>query len=250
MKSLLIRFIRWLIGISIPKDNLSDPEDIVISLDTVTVYPTKIEKTVSKLEQRVFPILSAGHGPTTAGKRSPKYKGWQFLEYRYNIDTVSIIAEKLNNLGWKYAIVNDYLEGCQGNCLQERVAAIKYMIDVPEGMFPIIIDQHANAYGDSWNNITGSEIWVADVDYRRPLRLAIASIFLENMVKRHSSRNRGIKMNKENRFTILYDTPYLAFILEPEFYTNLDKAKYLDTSGKELQAGAVVDSLKQINNIV
>jgi len=246
---MIIKLLRWIIDWLTPVRNISDASDIPLAIDTITVRPVKTEPSSPFQQQCIFPILLYGHGPNTRGKRSPWFKGFQFIEYEYNKATIEILKEKLDSINWKYAVVNDYLLDCYSNCLEERVQIIKHLINVPDNMEPLIIDQHANGYDSDWNNVTGTETWIADVVANREKRLLYASIFQKNMVKRHNSKDRGIKMNKKRRFKMLYDTPYLAFILEPEFYTNLDKAKYLDSSGKELQAGAVLDSLREINNL-
>lgn len=247
---MITRILRWLINLFTPTRDIVDASEIILATDTITVKVNKpVIEVKPKTVQKIFPILFYGHGPMTKGKKSPKYNGFQFIEYEYNKRTVEIIKDKLDSLGWKYAIGNDYLVDCYGNCIPERVQIIKYLISVPAGLEPIIIDQHANAHTDSWNNVTGSETWIADVLANRAKRLLYAQIFQDNMVKRHQSRDRGIKMNNNRRFPMLYDTPYLSFILEPEFYTNIEKAKYLANSGDEMQAGAVIDSLRQINEL-
>jgi len=245
---MIIKILRWLLNL-FQKKSPVDPQEIIEHRDTITINKPVQDIKIDKDTQVIYPILIAGHGSLTKGKRSPKHNSWRFIEFDFNIAVINAVREQLDHIGWSYTVVNDYLPELYGNSLDERLEIINQLV-ISKGMLPIIIDQHANAYGTTWNNITGTETWVADVDSNRELRELLASVFQDNMVKKHTSRNRGVKMNRLRRFRTLYETPYLAFLLEAEFFTNLDKALYLSTKGIEMQQQAIVKSLKQINQLI
>lgn len=244
----MIKILLWLINL-FQTSKPVDAQDVIDTRDTITINLPVQDIVVEKDKQSLFPILLAGHGELTKGKRSPKYKDWRFYEYNFNIKVINSVRQQLDKMGWQYVVINDDLGELYDNDLDKRLELISLSV-IPEGMIPIIIDQHANAYGNSWNNITGTETWVADIDKNREIRELFASIFQKNMVKKHQSRNRGVKMNKQRKFRTLYETPYLAFLLEAEFFTNLDKALYLSSKGIEMQEQAIVNSLIDINKLI
>lgn len=235
MNSLLEQFLEWIY----PQDACNQDAKSTVHVEPIVVEP-------ESLEQRIYPILSAGHGPTTRGKRSPVYKGFQLIEYEFNIAVIEIVRRWLEDNDWEYTIVNDYLPTNHGNNLSQRVDVINKINTL--GLFPLIVDQHANAYGSNWNSVRGCETWV--IESNNADRLTIAGIFQSEMVKAHNNPDRGIKMDRDIPFTMLYKTPYFAFILEAGFMTNLEEAKYLAGQGIFNQANAVINSLQKINTWV
>lgn len=238
-----------------------DASDLTYETDTVVVSDHKVieekikEGTISRKDNwKIFVILDAGHGPTTSGKRSPVMENNKvFYEWKFNLEIINRISYKLKSLGIPHDIVNKYLDPDHGNALKERAFVINNLITPPKNLFPLVVSQHANAWGTNWNSASGSEVWVyynGDKDSKAHKdRVDLASVFLKHYIKNLKLRNRGVKYRLIDQFYLLRKTKYLTIFLEPGFMTNKKEVKFLDSEkGKELVVQSFVDAIIEINN--
>jgi len=155
-------------------------------------------------------IVDAGHGPNTAGKRSPD---GMLREFTFN-EAVAIKLRKLLSVeGFKVIFSHDNARDVP---LSERISlANKLNVDA-------FVSIHANAYGTTWNDANGIETFTSLHPSETSLKMAICvqqSLFLMT-----GGKNRGIK---KGDFAVLRETEMPAILVECGFMTNKKEAHLL-----------------------
>jgi len=157
--------------------------------------------------------LDAGHGLSTAGKRTPD----GMREWSFNSVVASHIANELKG----YMDVNTI-----------RVDDVTGAIDVPLSTrttkanswgADVYISVHANAFGTGgWNNTQGIETFTYPTASRESF--VLAKLVQDELVKATKRNDRGIKTAN---FAVLKSTQMPAILVECGFMTNKEEATLL-----------------------
>jgi N-acetylmuramoyl-L-alanine amidase len=159
-------------------------------------------------------MIDAGHGYSTAGKRSPD----GMREYEFNRKAALFAKELLET----YQNVTVYFAHSDERDvpLQERTdAANRLKVDA-------YVAIHANAYGETWNDANGIETYVYPTKPKEAYELA--QKIQQHLVTLTGLRNRGVKTAD---FHVLRETDMTAVLTECGFYTNKHEASLLKTEG-------------------
>jgi len=155
-------------------------------------------------------MIDAGHGPETAGKRSPD---GLLREFNFNNAVANLIRQYLSEDGLTVYFSHNELKDVS---LAERT---KYANQMKVDAF---ISIHANAYGTDWNQANGIETYAYLTASKESLSLA--SLIQHSMITACNRTNRGVK--KAN-FAVLRETRMPAVLIECGFMTNRQEATLL-----------------------
>ena len=158
-------------------------------------------------------VLDPGHGPLTAGKRSPDET---LLEYEFNRDVTARLKEHLERHGIKVVLTN--LTGQDDISLKERVRISNNI------KADIFVSIHANAFGDDWNSANGWEVYCWKFGGKAE---QLAKYVHNESIPFLSLRDRGIK---EANFYVIRYTDAPAILIEHGFYTNKNECELLKTA--------------------
>lgn len=148
-------------------------------------------------------MLDAGHGYSTAGKRS--FDG--IREYEFNRKVAAYAKEWLET--YQNMVVYFAHSDDRDVPLQERTDAANLLnVDA-------YVAIHANAYGTSWNDANGIETYVYPTKPQEAYQLA--QKIQQHLVALTGLSNRGVKTAD---FHVLRETHMTAVLTECGFYTN------------------------------
>lgn len=168
-------------------------------------------------------ILDAGHGPETAGKRSPD---GLLREFHFNREVASIAKGILVSKGFNVLFSHDATRDVP---LKERTALANR---VNASLFVSI---HANAFGTQWNEAAGIETYIY------PTAGATTKSFgkqlHDSLLLATNGKNRGLKTAN---FAVLRDTKMPAVLVECGFMTNRQEAALLLDSAYRFQCGQAI----------
>lgn len=163
-------------------------------------------------------ILDAGHGPNTAGKRTPDGK---MKEYQFNSTVTRLVKTELERLG----IIVIFTHSDEKDVpLRERTSlANKLKVQA-------FISIHANAYGSNWNEVNGIETFT----YTKPSAdsVILANHIQESLCTSVERKNRGVK---KKDLAVLRDTNMPAVLVECGFMTNQEEARLLQNDEYRLK---------------
>ncbi|WP_249310437.1 N-acetylmuramoyl-L-alanine amidase [Bacillus sp. FJAT-49736] len=172
-------------------------------------------------------MLDAGHGPNTAGKRSPN----NFKEFEFNSKVADFVKVLLGN----YKDVTVYFAHSKkvDVPLKERTdKANQLKVDC-------YISIHANAYGTNWNNANGIETYAYVTKPKEAMELA--KKVQKNLVIRTGLTDRGVKTAD---FHVLRESNMTAILCECGFYTNKKEEAFLRSKTfQETCAEAIVKGI-------
>ncbi|WP_102273836.1 N-acetylmuramoyl-L-alanine amidase [Cytobacillus massiliigabonensis] len=155
-------------------------------------------------------MLDAGHGYTTAGKRSPD----GMREYEFN----RVVANYAKGLLEDYQNVTVYFAHSD-----KRDVPLKGRTDEANRLkVDCYVSIHANAYGSNWNDANGIETYVHPVRPKKTTELA--KKIHRNLVIATGLKDRGLK---EADFHVLRETEMSAVLAECGFMTNREDVKQL-----------------------
>jgi hypothetical protein len=159
-------------------------------------------------------ILDAGHGPETAGKRSPD---GSLREFHFN----SVVADLLKEALLQY-------EGVEIQFAHEsnRDVPLKERTDKANAWnADLYFSIHANAYGSGWNDAEGVETYIYT---SKPNEAMILAAEVQNRLIRETGRvNRGVKTKDLH---VLRETAMTAILAECGFMTNKEEAELLKSA--------------------
>ena len=180
--------------------------------------------------------LSAGHGKSTSGKRSPDGK---VREWNINEAVRKKVEAKLKDYEGVSIITVSDKSGKRDVPLSERTnKANKEKADV-------YVSIHHNAYGSGWNTAQGVETFVYKTSSKDALRLA--QYVQDELVKRTGLKNRGVKTGNLHE---VRETNMPAILVEGGFMTNKNEAASMQTSKYQDQmAEAIVNGLDKFFNL-
>ena len=167
--------------------------------------------------------LDAGHGKSTAGKRSPD---GSLLEYEFNRDVVNRIAGHLKRHGVEVLLTapGDIDVSLSERCRIANAAKVDYFVSI-----------HANAYGETWNEAAGWEIYILS---RGGKAEQLAKRIHKYSVSALGLKDRGVKCES---FAVLRETDMSAVLIEHGFYTNKAECEKLKTAAFREQC-AIADA--------
>lgn len=186
-------------------------------------------------------LLSPGHYKSTPGKRSPDKS---FYEWNFNRRLVNRIADKLDNEGIEYILLD--MEEDNVESLSRRAAeANKY------GKNCLYISIHSNAAGNGskWMTARG---WTCYTSKGETKADPVAEIFMQEADKLLPSigcktrKYSQKKYSREENFTVLVKTIMPAVLTESLFYDNKEDLKVLQSEeGLEVLAQIHVNGIKR-----
>ncbi|CRK81450.1 N-acetylmuramoyl-L-alanine amidase [Neobacillus massiliamazoniensis] len=179
-------------------------------------------------------MLDAGHGYSTAGKRSPD----GIREYEFT----RMVAAYAKDILETYQNVTVYLAHSDARDvpLQERTDdANRLMVDA-------YVSIHGNAYGTTWNDANGIETYVYLTKPKEAYELALK--IQQHLVVMTGLRDRGVKTAD---FHVLRETHMTAALSECGFYTNKDEAARMKTEAfQRTCAQAIVQGIADQYHLV
>ncbi len=189
-------------------------------------------------------VLDAGHGPNTAGKRTPLFPDGSFMhEYEFNGAVVEKLKNKLNKL--KEFAVTVVSSPSRDVLLSERVRLEK---QIKSDLFLSI---HANALSNSWGSPKGIESFYNNGSTKGR---EYCTLIQNNLVKDTGLVNRGAKSapgpQYPNSLYVLKNTYGPAVLVECGFMDNKNEAKLLmSDSYREIVATSLFNSICDIFTI-
>jgi N-acetylmuramoyl-L-alanine amidase len=197
-------------------------------------------------------VIDCGHALTTAGKRSPDHR---FFEYEYNRVIGRRVAEQLNKLGIKnfftYPIDEYYdlsLSSRAENC--NKIAKECGVGNT------LLISIHSNAAGNGkeWKSAKGWSVFTTKGATKSD---RYAEIFWEEARKVCAKYGRTTRQDTsdgdhdwEENFTVIYKTICPAILIEEFFYDNEEECAWLlSEEGKQACTEIIVNAIKRIEGI-
>jgi N-acetylmuramoyl-L-alanine amidase len=155
--------------------------------------------------------IDAGHGPETAGKRTPDDS---LREYEFN----SAVALELDRILQEYDKVETFHvhSPMLDVPLQNRVAIAN------ERKADLYVSIHANAAGNGWSTAGGIETYV--YTSRPAAAVALANAVQRQLIKATGLADRGVKSAD---YYVLRETRMTAILIECGFMTNRVEAELL-----------------------
>ncbi|MED3549752.1 N-acetylmuramoyl-L-alanine amidase [Cytobacillus praedii] len=155
-------------------------------------------------------MLDAGHGYTTAGKRSPD----GMREYEFNRGVANYAKVLLET----YQHVTVYFAHSDKQDIPLKVRtdeANRLKVDC-------YVSIHTNAFGSSWNDANGIETYVHPIRPKKTTELA--QKIHKHLINSTGLKDRGVK---EANFHVLRETTMSAVLVECGFMTNREEVKQL-----------------------
>lgn len=189
-------------------------------------------------------ILDSGHTEKVSGKQSidKTLKEWDFnnqMQYK--------LKKRCEDHNIKVYLTNPSPEGIDEIGLTKRATlANNYWINQgkPNALF---ISIHANAYGSDFNDVRGTETYVASnasTNSKNAANYIQAEVY--NAIKSIDSnaKNRNVKTED---FTVIYNTNMPSILVEYAFYTNEDDLRILKNNKDELVEATMKGICKYFN---
>ncbi len=155
-------------------------------------------------------IIDAGHGPETAGKRSPD---GLLREFSFNSAVADLVKQYLIEEGFTVIFAHKAHEDVP---LTTRIKLANSLnVDA-------FVSIHANAFGNDWNSANGIETFVYPTASKESI--ALASLVQSALITACNRTDRGVK--KAN-YAVLRETRMPAILIECGFMTNREEAALL-----------------------
>jgi N-acetylmuramoyl-L-alanine amidase len=177
--------------------------------------------------------IDAGHGPETAGKRSPD---GTLREYQFN-SAVADEMEKILKLNKVRVLRTDDKStdvSLRDRCKKANDAKCGYFVSI-----------HANASGNTWSNANGIETFIKGnntdkLEYKKSFDMATR--IHKSLITLTKAKNRGVKTS--NDLYVLNATSMPALLVECGFMTNkTENEKLKSTQYRLLCAQAIAQPI-------
>lgn len=189
-------------------------------------------------------LLDPAHGADVKGKRSPDGK---HLEFLWSRERVKSIKSALEDRGYSVYVTTESMDE-PGLSVRKQFAS-----NVCKGKRKLLISLHNNAAGNgnAWMNARGAEVYttpgVTDSDI-------CAEYILEQLkkdfpnIKMRYNKDKELERDKEERFTVLMGSGYMAVLVEWLFQDNREDAELLtDEETNRKFERSIVESIEHIN---
>lgn len=163
-----------------------------------------------------YVIIDSGHNERTAGKRS--FDG-TLREYKFNLDVSKRLSEILRKHGIKTMILQTEFADSKADVNGRVNVANKEKPD-------IFVSMHANAFGTTWNDANGYEIFCFGTD-KNSEGYKLAEAVHDEVIKAIGLKDRGIKDGKH--LGVIRGTNMPAVLNEFGFYTNKAELALMQT---------------------
>lgn len=168
-------------------------------------------------------MIDAGHGPQTAGKRSPD---GVLREFDFNRAVAELVKIDLVAAGITVSFAHDEQKDVP---LSERTQkANRLNVDA-------FISIHANAYGSDWNGASGIETYIFPTASNGSKMLA--ELVQRSLIHACNRPDRGVK---KGNFAVLRDTKMPAILIECGFMTNREEAALLLRKSYRIQCANAI----------
>lgn len=180
--------------------------------------------------------IDAGHGPATAGKRSPD---GVLREYAFNSAVASHVERLLAGYKCSFFRTDDPSTDVPLSARSQEANTKRCTA---------FVSIHANAFGTEWNASGGVETLIRDEDtsserYKASLTLGLA--VQRRIVAASGLRDRSIKQRKDLHILNAVRAP--TILIEAGFMTNRLEAKLLQTPAYRLAvAECIVKALVEV----
>lgn len=195
-------------------------------------------------------LIDAGHGNTTAGKRSPDGR---LLEWKYTREIAKEVVKRLRSQGYDAELV---VPEDADVPLTTRANRVNRWCDVLGSKNVCFISIHCNAAGNgAWMNARGWEAWTS-VGQTQGDKLAdclydAAEAVLKPLipdVKIRTDLTDGDR-DKESNFTVLQKTKCASVLTENMFQDNKEDVEWLlSNCGRDAITRLHVDGIKAYIN--
>jgi len=177
--------------------------------------------------------IDAGHGPETAGKRTPDDS---MREFRFNSVTARYVREELLKYEGVEVLFTHADDGSRDVPLKERTdKANAWKADA-------LVSIHANAYGSTWNDAQGIETFVYTSRPAEAVKLAEA--VQQHLLLETGRKNRGVKADNLH---MVRESHMTAILAECGFMTNKTEAELLKSdSYRRACAKAIAEGLAEV----
>ena len=168
-------------------------------------------------------MIDAGHGPETAGKRSPD---GVLREFNFNSAVADLVKQILLTEGLAVIFAHDERKDVP---LSERTKKANLLnVDA-------FISIHANAYGSGWNNANGIETYIYPTASKGSK--VLAELVQRSLITACNRADRGVK---KGNFAVLRDTQMPAILIECGFMTNREEAALLLQKSYRVQCAKAI----------
>lgn len=168
-------------------------------------------------------MIDAGHGPETAGKRSPD---GVLREFSFNSAVAILVKRYLVEEGMTVVFSHKEQEDIT---LSERTKlANRLKVDA-------FVSIHANAFGNDWNNANGIETFVYPAASKESVTLA--SLMQKSLITACNRADRGVK---KADFAVLRETRMPAVLIECGFMTHREEAALLMNKAYRVQCAKAI----------
>ncbi|NYF26022.1 N-acetylmuramoyl-L-alanine amidase [Sporosarcina sp. JAI121] len=168
-------------------------------------------------------MIDAGHGPDTAGKRSPD---GALREFSFNSAVADLVKQYLIEEGVTVIFAHKEQEDVP------LAARTKLANNMKVDAFVSI---HANAFGGDWNNANGIETFIYPTASKESY--ALAALIQNSLVSACNRTDRGVK---KADYAVLRDTRMPAVLLECGFMTNREEALLLMKKTYRIQCAKAI----------
>ncbi|WP_270167619.1 N-acetylmuramoyl-L-alanine amidase [Paenibacillus sp. SYP-B4298] len=170
--------------------------------------------------------IDAGHGPETAGKRSPD---GSLREFHFNNPTAKMVAQLLAGYEGVETIFTHATDGSRDVPLKERTdKANAWGADV-------LISIHANASGDGWSSAEGIETFT----YTAPSTASVkpAKAVQAALIAATGLRDRGVK---QGNLHMVREARMPAILVECGFMTHRQEVELLKSDAYQLKCATAI----------
>lgn len=177
--------------------------------------------------------LDAGHGPETAGKRTPDDS---MREFHFNSATARYARDELMKYEGVEVLFTHADDGSSDVPLKDRTdKANAWKADV-------LVSIHANAFGSTWNDAQGIETFVYTSRPAEAVKLAEA--VQQRLLLETGRKNRGVKADNLH---MVRESHMTAILAECGFMTNKTEAELLKSdSYRRACAKAIAEGIAEV----
>lgn len=168
-------------------------------------------------------MIDAGHGPETAGKRSPD---GVLREFSFNNAIADLVKQYLIEEGFTVIFAHKAQEDVPLTVRTKLANSLS--VDA-------FVSIHANAFGSDWNSVNGIETFVYPTASKESI--ALASLVQSALITTCNRTDRGVK--KAN-YAVLRETRMPAILIECGFMTNREEASLLMKKAYRVQCARAI----------